>query len=78
MTNRPKVRTTTGATVTLTIEISNIGSWGSDCKIDQVYRQAREEAVDRINRAFKDDKRGVRILGPVVVKAITTDVEVRP
>ena len=77
MTYRPTVRTSTGATVTLTIEISNIGSWGPDCKIDQVYRQAREEAIGRINRAFKDDQRGVRILGPVVVKAITTDVEVR-
>ncbi|VVN43896.1 hypothetical protein V0M98_17790 [Pseudomonas silesiensis] len=77
MTKRPTVRTTTGATVTLTIEISNIGSWGPDCKIDQVYRQAREEAIGRINRAFKDDQRGVRILGPVVVKAITTDVELR-
>lgn len=77
MSKRPIVRTTTGATVTLTIEISGLGSWGPDCLIDQVYRQAREEAVNRINNAFKDDRRGVRILGPVIVKAITTDVEVR-
>ncbi|VVN80648.1 hypothetical protein PS720_01071 [Pseudomonas fluorescens] len=75
--SKPIARTTTGATVTLTIELSGLGSWGPDCKIDQVYRQAREEAVGRINRAFKDDRRGIRILGPVVVKAITTDVEVR-
>jgi hypothetical protein len=77
MTKRPTVRTTTGATVTLTIELTNLGSWGPDCMIDQVYRQAREAAIGRINRAFKDDQRSVRILGPVVVKAITTDVELR-
>ena len=77
MSKRPIVRTTTGATVTLTIELSSLGSWGPDCQMDQVYRQAKEAAIGRINNAFKDDRRGVRILGPVVVKAITTDLEVR-
>lgn len=40
MTKRPIVRTSTAATVTLTIELTNLGSWGPDCMIDQVYRQA--------------------------------------
>lgn len=77
MAKRHVVRTTTGATVTLTIELSSLGSWGPECQIDQVYRQAREAAIGRINNAFKDDLRGIRVLGPIVVKAITTDVEVR-
>ena len=77
MSKRPIVRTTTGATVSLTIELSGLGSWGPDCQMDQIYRQAKEAAIGRINHAFTDDRRGVRILGPVVVKAITTDLEVR-
>ena len=37
---KPIVRTKTGAKVTLTLELTNLGSWGPDCKIDQVYKQA--------------------------------------
>lgn len=74
---KPVVRTSTGAKVTLSIELSNLGSWGPDCKLDQVYKQALEAAEGRINRAFKDDKQGIRLIGPVVVQAITTDVEQR-
>jgi hypothetical protein len=74
---KPVVRTSTGAKVTLTIELSGLGSWGPDCKLDQVYKQALEAAEGRINRAFKDDTKGIRLLGPVVVQAITTDVEQR-
>jgi hypothetical protein len=71
------VRTSTGAKVTLTIEISNLGIWGPDCQINQVYQQAKEEAIGRINKAFRDNLNGIRLLGPVVVQAITTDVEKR-
>lgn len=75
--SKPIVRTTTGAKVTITVELSNLGSWGPDCMLDQVYRQAREAAVGRLNRAFKEDARHIRILGPVIVEAITTDIEKR-
>jgi hypothetical protein len=74
---KPIVRTKTSAKVTLTLELENLGSWGPECQLDQVYRQAREAAVGRINRAFKDDNRNIRILGPVIIEAITTDVEKR-
>ncbi|WP_454863338.1 hypothetical protein [Pseudomonas hormoni] len=76
--SKPVVRTTTNAVVTLTVELSNIGSWGPDCKIDQVYKQAVEEAMGRIRRAFEKDARGVKVVGVPVVKAITTDVGQRP
>ena len=46
--NKPKVRTTTSAVVTLTIEISNVGSWGPDCQIVRltkfIVRRARLRA----------------------------------
>lgn len=74
--SKPKVQTTTGAVVTLTLEISNVGSWGPDCDLAQVYGQAREAAVGRIRNAFRDERtaRSIRIVGTPVIKAITTDV----
>jgi hypothetical protein len=74
---KPIVRTQTGAKVTLTIELTNLGSWGPDCKLDQVYEQAQRAALGRINRAFRDDTLNIRLLGPVVVEAITTNLEKR-
>lgn len=71
---KPTVRTTTNATVTLTIELSNLGSWGPDCQTAQVYRQAIDAANGRLNKIFAGDK-DVRILAGAKVTAITTDLE---
>lgn len=75
--SKPIIRTTTGARVTLTIEISNVGSWGPECQMDQVYRQALESAVGRVRNAFAKDARGVKIVGVPVIQAITTDMEIK-
>jgi hypothetical protein len=73
---KPIVRTRTGAKVTLTLELTNLGSWGPDCKIDQVYQQALGQACGRLGRLFKGQS-DIRIVGRPVVQAITTDVEVK-
>ena len=73
--DKPKVRTTTGATVTLTIQISNVGSWGPDCQIDQVYRQALVEAKRRVTGALEG--KDMRFVGEPIVRAITTDMELK-
>lgn len=75
-TTKPKVRTTTAAVVTLTIEISNVGSWGPDCQIEQVYRQAREAARRRVSKAFDGD-RHISIVGVPNIRCITTDMDVK-
>ncbi|ADW76550.1 hypothetical protein Rahaq_4975 (plasmid) [Rahnella aceris] len=77
MTVKPVVKTTTGAIVTLTIEIGSLGSWGPDCQIAQVYRQALVEAENRLAKAFKGD-RNIRIVGVPNVRSITTDTAVKP
>ncbi|HAT1569307.1 TPA: hypothetical protein I8Y10_000621 [Kluyvera cryocrescens] len=74
--NKPKVRTTTGATVTLTVQISNLGSWGPDCQMEQIYRQAIVEAKNRLSKAMSG--RDIKFIGEPVVRAITTDMEQRP
>ncbi|VVO21675.1 hypothetical protein [Pseudomonas fluorescens] len=74
---KPRVRTTTGAKVTITLELSNLGSWGPDCTTGQVHDQARESAIGRLNRLFKDQLESVKIIGPVKVEAVITDLERR-
>ena len=72
-----KTRTTTGAEVQLTIQMSNLGSWGSDCPLSQVYDQALEAAIGRLGRAFKDIG-DIKVVGIPNVKAIITDMDKRP
>jgi hypothetical protein len=73
---KPIVRTTTCAKVTLTLELTNLGSWGPECQIDQVYRQALAQAVGRLGKAFQGLS-NIRIVGRPAIQAITTDVEVK-
>lgn len=73
---KPIIRTKTGAKVTLTLELTNLGSWGPDCKIDQVYRQALQQAIGRLGKLF-EGQRDLKIVGRPVVQAISTDVEVK-
>jgi len=48
------------AQVALTVEVELHDSWGSDCKVDQIFKQASEAAVAsvrrRLNTATKDDR----------------------
>lgn len=74
---KQRSRTTTGAKVTITLELSSLGSWGPDCTTGQVYDQAREAAIGRLNRLFKEHLDSTRIVGPVIVEAITTSLEKR-
>ena len=74
---KPRSRTTTGAQVTITLELSSLGSWGPDCTTGQVHDQAREAAIGRLNRLFKEHLDSTRIVGPIIVEAITTALEKR-
>ncbi|MBH3246110.1 hypothetical protein I5N23_04330 [Serratia marcescens] len=73
---KPVVRTKTGAKVTLTLELTNLGSWGPECQINQVYKQALDQAAGKLGRLLNGQS-DIRIIGRPVVQAITTDVEVK-
>ncbi|TXE22825.1 hypothetical protein [Serratia ureilytica] len=73
---KPVVRTKTGAKVTLTLELTNLGSWGPECQINQVYKQALDQATGKLGRLLNGQS-DIRIVGRPVVQAITTDVEVK-
>ena len=72
---KPRGRTTTSAKVTVTLELSNLGSWGPNCTTGQVHDQASEAALGRLNRLFKDHLDSTKIIGQVKVEAISTDLE---
>lgn len=74
---KPRSRTTTGAKVTITLELSNLGSWGPGCTTAQVHDQAREAAIGRLNQLFKDHLDSTKIVGQVIVEAVTTSLEKR-
>ena len=59
------------ARVRLTLDVS-VGSWGPNCLIDQVYRQASEEAINRVRSLVQGR---ARVVGVVEVEAITTALE---
>lgn len=79
--NKPHVRTSTSARVTVTVEVRVGSTWGPRCDLAQVYGQATEEAIGMLRSAFTEttQRRGdrFRIVGTPRVSAITTDVEVR-
>lgn len=37
------------ARIQVTVEV-DVGSWGSDCQLDQIYRQAAREALAKVSR----------------------------
>jgi hypothetical protein len=72
---KPRGRTTTSAKVTVTLELSNLGSWGPNCTTGQVHDQASEAALGRLNRLFKEHLDSTKIVGRIKVEAISTDLE---
>jgi hypothetical protein len=59
------------ARATFTIEVSNIGSWGHECQLAQIYKQATESAVGKIRNALAPTD--VRIVGDIKITAILID-----
>ncbi len=63
-----------GARVTLTIEISSLGSWGGDCTVAQIYKQAAEEAVGRLRNLIGKHQlmHSMKIVGEPQVTGVFT------
>ncbi len=62
------------ARVQLTVEVEE-SAWGSDCTIDQLYKQASESGLIKLKKILTDSKCGCRIIGePKVIGVLTEDV----
>lgn len=67
---------TVHAHVTLTVEVAVRDSWGEDCSISQVHRQASESAMGHLSKCLTDCK-AVRIVGEAKVTAVIVEREGR-
>ena len=71
-------KVTVRAVVTCTVEVTVDDSWGGDCPMSQVSKQARVSAERRLKlvgsaaAGFKDDQK-VRFVGEPTVKAIIVE-----
>lgn len=65
------------ATVQLTLEVQVSSSWGGDCSMDQVFKQARDEAVGAINTALNGARESlqnrIKIVGTPSIKAVAAE-----
>lgn len=74
MSSKPRVGKPVGATaiVTLTVRIQVPSSWGPDCTVAQIHRQAGESAVGMLRNANITAGR-LEIVGAPEVKTVITE-----
>lgn len=65
---------TSTATVKLTVEVSNLGSWGEACTAAQIMDQAKQEAVSKLGKHLHSGGHGFKIVGDPIVTIIQTEV----
>lgn len=61
----------TKAKVTLTVEVTVNSTWGAECSVQQIFKQAREEAIAMVKR----DVKNCAVIGEPNVIAMTNTAE---
>lgn len=62
------------AKVHVTIEIQT-SVWGEDCSIGQLYKQASEDALNKLHNAFTAERPILKIVGEPKVIGVITEKE---
>ncbi|MFV8854858.1 hypothetical protein [Serratia fonticola] len=60
------------AVVTCTIEVHSATNWQDSCLMGQIYKQAREEALQTL---AKMDNKNIKVVGEVKVRAVLVERE---
>lgn len=69
-------RVQASAVVTLTVKIPVSDTWGSDCQVDQIHRQAKESAIGILNRMRKPNEHvPFTVIGEPTVTSILVERE---
>jgi hypothetical protein len=67
-------RTTASARVEVVIELPASGSWGTDCSIDQIYRQAGSETLNKLRQVIRAEfGPTAKVLGDPKVQAVVVN-----
>lgn len=67
---------TAGAYATVTFELHGLGSWGEECTMMQIRRQAEDAARGIIRKL--EAHRGVRKIGSIAITSVVVTEEPRP
>jgi hypothetical protein len=66
--------------VQLIIEVSNVGSWGGECSMAQITKQATEQATGKLLKLLAGDESSKYTKGDIklvkAIKVIQTQVDV--
>lgn len=74
--DREKLKTTVRARVQVTLEVECHSAWGGDCNLNQVRRQATDEAIGLVTQNRKlEMTRQVTIIGDPKVTAVLVESE---
>lgn len=65
----------TTARVQITLDVASGSSWGDDCTLGQVHKQAAEGAINHINQLIRDGRLRATIVGTPLVKSIIVPQE---
>ena len=60
----------TMARVRVLLEVSLSDTWGGDCRLDQVYKQAGNTARNIVSQAITNSMKDIRIIGEPEATAI--------
>lgn len=66
----------TMARVTLTVELALTSGWGPDCTMEQIHRQASDEAIGRLRnlRTANGGFPNIKIIGEPTIDMVTATV----
>lgn len=67
------MRIKTKARVRVLLEVSLSDIWGSDCLLDQVYKQSKDSAINIISQKIAGSERDIRIVTKPEVVAIIVE-----
>lgn len=72
-------RVTASVRVTVTLEIDVLDSWGNDCTVEQIQKQARDSAIGvcrgktyELYEYFRNNR--ARVIGDPKVQAVFTEI----
>lgn len=67
-------RVSAEAVVTMTIQVTKVGTWGAGCTVEQIHRQAMQVAMLRVQELLGNSN-GCRIVGEPIVQSVSVEQE---
>jgi len=66
----PEKRVSASAQVTLTLVVDSAGSWGSDCTVEQIHKQASEDVISQVESMVNKSSLKAKIISAEVAAVL--------